>query len=223
MNLALVLARLCPQVPRIVLVTTLTVVAAGCASATRAAQPDRATPATPSRTHQAGPTTPARTSSPRPRVRTGLTHFPAIAKAECTTSVLKITFINNQDAAGQAYDDLDFTNRSRTSCYVEGWPGVSYAKAARGRLVGAPAQRVRGRRRKVVLAPGATAHAPLTFGDNASDTPAECGASVSADWLRIYPPDQYSPAFVPLGFSIQACSRAQFWIGTLEARPARSY
>lgn len=223
MNLALLLARRCRQVPRIVLATTLTLVAAACASATRAAQPEGATPAAPSRTHQARLVTPARSSSPRPHVRAGLTHFPAIAKAECTTSGLKITFINNQDAAGQAYDDLDFTNSSRTTCYVEGWPGVSYAKAARGRLVGAPAQRVPGRSRKVVLVPGATAHAPLTFGDSASNTPAECGTSVSADWLRIYPPDQYSPAFVPLGFSIQACSRAQFWIGTLEARPARSY
>jgi hypothetical protein len=136
-----------------------------------------------------------------------------VARTECTTTELKIIFINNEDAAGHAYDDLDFTNSSRATCYVEGWPGVSYAKAARGPLVGAPANWARGRRRAVVLAPGATAHAPLTFADSASSIPAQCGRSVSADWLRIYPPDQYRPAFVPLGFSIPACSRAQFWIG----------
>lgn len=147
---------------------------------------------------------------------------PSQVGAECTTAALKITFINNQGAAGTAFDDLDFSNRSRTTCFVEGWPGVSYARVADGRLAGSPAQWARGRRRRVVLAPGATAHASLTFGDAASSTPARCGASVSADWLRIYPPDQYTPAYLPLGFSIPACSRAQLWIGTLEPRPATS-
>ena len=145
-----------------------------------------------------------------------------VTRTECTTTELKIIFINNEDAAGHAYDDLDFTNSSRATCYVEGWPGVSYAKAPRGPLVGAPASWARGRRRTVVLRPGATAHAPLTFADGASSIPAQCGPSVSADWLRVYPPDQYRPAFVRLGFSIPACSRAQFWIGALAARPAQS-
>lgn len=143
-----------------------------------------------------------------------------VARTECTTAELKIIFINNEDAAGHAYDDLDFTNSSRATCYVQGWPGVSYAKAARGPLVGAPANWARGRSRTVVLAPGATAHAPLTLADSASTTPAECGKSVSADWLRVYRPDQYRPAFVRLGFSIPACSRAQFWIGAIEGLSA---
>ena len=36
-----------------------------------------------------------------------------VARAECTTTELKIIFINKEDAAGHAYDDLDFTNSSR--------------------------------------------------------------------------------------------------------------
>src|SRR5215475_1886313 len=63
---------------------------------------------------------------------------------ECTTTELRVTFINDQDAAGTAHDDLNFTNRSSSSCFVEGWPGVSYATAKGGRPAGAPARRAPG-------------------------------------------------------------------------------
>lgn len=135
--------------------------------------------------------------------------------AECTTSDLKITFVNNQDAAGTAYDDLDFTNRSASNCFAEGWPGVSYVVAGGEMQVGAAARWAPGRRIRVTLRPGASAHAALTFGDNASSTPRYCGPSVPASRLRIYPPDQYQATVVNLGFSIPACARSQFWIGPI--------
>jgi hypothetical protein len=188
-----ILARLSRQAPRLVLAAALAVGATACA------------PAISGRAHEV-----------RNRARPS-----TIVKGdgECATAALKISFINNQDAAGHAYDDLEFSNISHATCFVEGWPDVSYARTAGGLPAGAPAHRAPGRRRKVVLVAGAAARALLTFADNASDTPHVCGASVGADWLRIYPPGQHRPTFVALGFSIPACSHAQFWIGAVEPRP----
>ena len=135
--------------------------------------------------------------------------------AECTTSDLKVTFVNNQDAAGTAYDDLNFTNRSGSPCFAEGWPGGSYVAAGDGVQAGAAARWAPGRGIRVPLQPGASAHAKLTFGDNASSTSRYCGPSVLASRLRIYPPDQYHATIVYLGFSIPACARPQFWIGPI--------
>ncbi len=144
----------------------------------------------------------------------------AAAWSECTTADLSVTFINDQDAAGTAYDDLDFTNRTDRTCLVAGWPTVAYVTSKGGNQVGALAIRASGLLRTIALAPGVTAQAPLTFGDSASDTPTYCGASVPAEWIRIYPPRHDHAVFLALGFSIPACSHAQFRIGSLRAKPS---
>jgi hypothetical protein len=104
-------------------------------------------------------------------------------------------------AAGSTYYPLEFTNVSRTTCRLFGFPGVS---ARRGRQVGSPAKRDRSRRaRRVTLAPGGTAHAVLRIVNVDLLARANCKV-VDATSLRVYPPGQTVPAAIP--FRFRACS-----------------
>ncbi|MGP0023076.1 MAG: DUF4232 domain-containing protein [Streptosporangiaceae bacterium] len=93
-------------------------------------------------------------------------------------------------AAGTIYYPLEFTNLSRATCSLTGYPGVS-ALSRSGRQLGLPARWGTAKPKAVTLAPGATAHAVLAYSDATvgSYPPADQAIPV---WLRIYPPGQRS-------------------------------
>jgi Protein of unknown function (DUF4232) len=123
----------------------------------------------------------------------------------CSTSGLEVWLGLGEGgaAAGSMYYPLELTNVSGNSCHLFGFPGVS---AVRSRQLGSPAERDRSHApRRVVLAPGETAHTVLRIVDVANYPAGRCRPA-NALGLRVYPPDQRAPAEVP--FAFRACSRA---------------
>ena len=122
----------------------------------------------------------------------------------CSTSRLAVWLGLGQGgaAAGSTYYPLELTNVSRSSCHLFGFPGVS---AVRSRRLGSPAGRDRSHApRRVVLAPGATAHTILQI-VNVANYPAGRCRPTNASGLRVYPPNQRPSAEIP--FAFRACSR----------------
>jgi Protein of unknown function (DUF4232) len=131
------------------------------------------------------------------------TRRPASPARACSTSGLEVWLGLGEGGgtAGSTYYPLEFTNVSRTTCRLFGFPGVS---ARRSRQVGSPAKRDHSRRAlRVTLAPGATAHALLRIVDVDVLARANC-MPVEATSLRVYPPGQTVPATIP--FRFRACS-----------------
>jgi len=89
-------------------------------------------------------------------------------------------------AAGSNYQDLDYTNVSKSACRLYSWPGVS-ARNANGKQLGAAAEREPGvPARYVNIPPNGTAHSVLRYVD-VQVTPA-CKPA-NATYLKVYPPD----------------------------------
>ena len=102
---------------------------------------------------------------------------------------------------------LEFTNVSARACRLYGYPEVSaYAgQGPAGTQIGSVAVHDPSVRPELVtLAPGQTAHAVLHVTSTQTFQSAACGQVAVAE-LRVTPPDQLRPAFVPIHLS--ACSR----------------
>jgi len=100
-------------------------------------------------------------------------------------------------AAGTAYYHMDFTNVSGSTCFLRGYPGVSLVSAGSnaGSQVGADAKRDAVRPvTSVTLAPGQTANALFGVTDAGNYPAAKC-QPVTAHWLKVYPPDQFSATY----------------------------
>ena len=112
-------------------------------------------------------------------------------------------------AAGTIYYPLEFTNLSKHSCSMYGFPGVS-AISRSGHQLGSPANRESGggfgTKRTVVVAPGATVHAILAYHDAEVSTAPACHPVNTTVELRVYPPNQYGAAYA--FFPLTACSHA---------------
>jgi Domain of unknown function (DUF4232) len=129
---------------------------------------------------------------------------PAVAP-ECPASALQVWIgLPGSGAAGHTYYPLEFTNVSRHVCDLYGYPGVS-AISGGHQLGSAAARNPAVARRTVRLSPAATAHAVLAVTDLGVFSPAAC-KPVTAQALRIYPPDQYRTDVA--AFSFPACSKA---------------
>jgi len=132
---------------------------------------------------------------------------PAAAPA-CTADDLGawVAVSQSDGAAGTLFLPLQFTNLSRHACAMRGFPGVSAVDRNLHQL-GSPASRdhvipVR----TVVLAPGATAHTILGYGDVEVTTAPGCHPTFRTFELRIYPPGQYRPTYA--AFDLEVCSHA---------------
>jgi hypothetical protein len=132
---------------------------------------------------------------------------PAAVRA-CTADDLgawvAVTQLNG--AAGTTYYPLQFTNLSRHACAMRGFPGVSAVDRNLHQL-----GRAAGRDhvipvRTVVLAPGATAHAILGYGDVTVATAPGCHPTFRTFELRIYPPGQRHATYA--AFDFEVCSHA---------------
>ena len=130
----------------------------------------------------------------------------AAAIPACTADNLGVWVAISQldGAAGSAFYPLQFTNLSRHACAMRGFPGVS-AIDRNGHQLGSPAGWNHTRPvRTVVLAPGATAHDILRYGDVTVATAPGCHPVSSMFELRVYPPGQRQATYA--AFSAEACS-----------------
>ena len=121
------------------------------------------------------------------------------AIGRCTSNNLAV-WVNADSAdgtAGTTFYHLDFTNIGRSTCFLNGWPGVS-AINANGRQLGAAASRQNGAPAKAInIAPGATAHSVLGYVDVQVDPTCK---PANAFVLKVFAPGavQAKRAFFPL-------------------------
>ena len=163
---------------------------AGCASSGSSSQPG-----TSGSTAAASPTAQGTTpgSSNTPAVAT-----PSSSSAPaCPTNSLRVKPGVGQGYAGGVYVVIDFTNTGASPCTLFGYPGVSLVKGPPYTQIGLAAKRSTTTPKTLVtLAPGATANALLQIVDALNYPTASCGPT-KATALRIYPPNQTVPVYLP--------------------------
>jgi Protein of unknown function (DUF4232) len=100
------------------------------------------------------------------------------------------------------YWDLTFTNTGTATCTLDGYPGVSFLTAART-VITAPATRTPASPHQVTLAPGQTASAQLKT-PNVGNLPKTACRQATAASLKVYPPNDTAPVFVPARIGVCA-------------------
>ena len=164
---------------------------AGCASSGTSSPP--AAPGSTAPT----PTTasPAPTSGNTPAVASP--SATATGPAACPTSSLQVKQGVAQGYAGGVYVVIDFTNSSGSTCKLYGYPGVSLVSGPPYMQIGLAAKRSTTTPKTLVtLAPGATANALLQIVDALNYPSASCGPT-KATALKVYPPNQTVPVYLP--------------------------
>ncbi len=107
-------------------------------------------------------------------------------------------------AAGSTYYPLNFTNTSKSSCYLYGYPGVSFVTGPSGSQIGKPASRNPAvGPSTVILPPGGTAHVTIQVVNALNYSKSDC-KPVTAHWLKVFPPGQFTALYVK--FSALTCS-----------------
>ena len=128
------------------------------------------------------------------------------AIGKCPASHLAV-WVNADSAdgtAGTTFFTLDYTNTSRTTCFLDGYPGVS-ATTLGGAQIGKAATRNNATPARVInLAPGATAHSNLGYHDILIEP--SCKERTAA-FLKVYAPNDTvaKHAF----FSLTVCATGQ--------------
>jgi hypothetical protein len=111
---------------------------------------------------------------------------------ECKPANLKLTLGPGDGAAGHVFQALRFTNVSKVSCVIVGFPGVSYVTGDSGSQVGQPAKRDGAIGSQITLTPGHVASAVVT--ETVFDASA-CKPTTTRGF-RVYPPDSTASMFV---------------------------
>jgi|SRR5208283_934054 len=138
----------------------------------------------------------ASSSGSTPAVTSPSAPAPAAAPA-CPTSSLQVKLGVAQGYAGGVYEVIDFTNTSGSPCTLYGYPGVSLVSGPPYTQIGLAAKRSTSSARKLVtLVPGATANALLQIVDALNYPNATCGPT-KATALKVYPPNQTVPVYLP--------------------------
>lgn len=135
-------------------------------------------------TSQAPSTTPKPTTT-KPRATATKPKPPAL----CTSADLRLSLGQGDAAAGTMWRPLRFTNKSASSCVIQGFPGVSYVAGSDGHQVGAAAYRDGTKGSAVTLQPGQTAYAAVGFVQVGNYDPADCKPT-DVRGLRVYPPQE---------------------------------
>ncbi len=179
--------------------------AAACGSASSnngAAASQAATPvSSPAPVSSAVPSAPPSTGATTPQTPPSSPSVPA-----CPTADLSGTVNTSQGgaAAGSTYYPLNLTNTSKTSCYLFGYPGVSFVTGPSGSQIGEPASRNPAvAPRTVVLNPGGTAHVTVQVVDALNYSKSDC-QPVTAHWLKVFPPGQFTALYIK--FTATTCS-----------------
>jgi hypothetical protein len=166
-----------------------TVAVAGCASSGSSQS------AASGSTSAASSSAPAATSSSNtPAV---VTPSSAPGTPACATSALQVKLGSSDGYAGGVYVTIAFTNSSGSTCTLFGYPGVSLVTGPPYKQIGLAAKRSTSTPKKLVtLAAGATANAQLQIVDALNFPSASCGPT-KATALKIYPPNQTEPVYLP--------------------------
>lgn len=135
--------------------------------------------------------------------------------ASCATSALKVTLGPPNATAGTTFYPLKFVNKSKTTCTLRGYPGVSAVTSA-GRQIGNSAKRIHASFRTVTLAPGKQQSASVGIIDTGNYRRSAC-KPVTAAGLKVFPPNARTAVTVKKRFS--TCSSKT--ISTLEVRPVK--
>jgi hypothetical protein len=116
----------------------------------------------------------------------------------CPTSSLRVKLGVAQGYAGGVYEVIDFTNTSGSPCTLYGYPGVSLTTGPPYTQIGLAAKRTAASApvKRVTLAPAATANALLQIVDALNYPSASCRPT-KATALKIYPPNQIVPVYLP--------------------------
>ena len=123
----------------------------------------------------------------------------------CVSSGLLASLGQSQGAAGHSYVALLLTNRSRVTCTLDGYPGVSFTAGTDAHQIGAPAQRDRRfGAAPVTLVPGATVHATVDVANYANYGQQACQPA-RATGFRIFPPGSTGSLFI--GAPQTVCSK----------------
>ncbi len=122
---------------------------------------------------------------------------PAAGPPACPNGSLQVKLGVAQGYAGGVYQVIDFTNTSGSTCTLLGYPGVSLVSGPSNTQIGLAAKRSTATPvKRITLAPGATANALLQIVDALNYPSASCGPT-QATALRVYPPNQTAPVFLP--------------------------
>jgi hypothetical protein len=170
-------------------------------------------PSGPTRSPATSPSPAAPTSSASP-VSTVVPALPAspaapanpgsVGPAGCLTSALRAILGTAQGTAGSAYQVIILANVSGKTCALYGYPGVSFVSRVGGSQIGKDAARDRTTAPKVVtLAPGHSGSFALRVVDAAALPAASCDP-VTANWLKIFPPENTAALYV--GYTAHACA-----------------
>jgi hypothetical protein len=138
---------------------------------------------------------------------TGPTTPPSTPSAPaCSTADLSGVVNTSQGgaAAGSTYYPLNLTNTSKASCFLFGYPGVSFVTGPSGSQIGQPASRNPAvAPRTVILTPGGTAHVTVQVVDALNYSKSDC-KPVTAHWLKVFPPGQFTALYIK--FTATTCS-----------------
>jgi Protein of unknown function (DUF4232) len=138
---------------------------------------------------------------------TGPTTPPSMPSAPtCSTADLSGVVNTSQGgaAAGSTYYPLNLTNTSKASCFLFGYPGVSFVTGPSGSQIGEPASRNPAvAPRTVILTPGGTAHVTVQVVDALNYSKSDC-KPVTAHWLKVFPPGQFTALYIK--FTATTCS-----------------
>jgi Protein of unknown function (DUF4232) len=124
----------------------------------------------------------------------------------CSTTDLSGTVNTSQGgaAAGSTFYPLNLTNTSKSSCYLYGYPGVSFVTGPSGSQIGEPASRNPAiAPRTVIVPPGGTAHVTVQVVDALNYSKSDC-KPVTAHWLKVFPPGQFTALYIK--FTATTCS-----------------
>jgi hypothetical protein len=167
------------------------------------------------------------TSSSAPSAPAASSNTPAVVAPSssapgtpaCATSALRIKQGSSDGYAGGVYVTIDFTNTSGSTCTLFGYPGVSLVTGPPYKQIGLAAKRSTSTPKKLVaLAAGKTAQAQLQIVDALNFPSADCGPT-KATALKIYPPNQTEPVYLPN--TSTGCSKPVqiMYIGTVRPAP----
>jgi Protein of unknown function (DUF4232) len=146
------------------------------------------------------------------KARRGVGAGPSTA---CTTAQLKVKLGRANGTAGTVFYPLKFINRSKTSCTLRGYPGVS-AVGKRGNQIGKPARRIASRFRTVTVRPGKQQSSSIGIVDTGNFSASRC-KPVTASGLKVFPPNAGTAVIIKKKFST-CSSKASV---SLEVRPVK--
>jgi uncharacterized protein DUF4232 len=129
--------------------------------------------------------------------------------AECKAGNLKLSLGAGDGAgAGSVYPAVQFTNVSKISCVLAGFPGISYVGGNDGHQVGAAATRTGGIGSQITLRPGAMAAAVVKEANTGNFDATDC-QPVGVRGFRVYAPDDTTAMFLPFSGEKTACANTR--------------